>query len=667
MTETVQPTSGTPGGWIYATFERPQEWDWFRKGLRGKFLTGFIIIYFLYHCVYTAGWLTTERLFITFDQFTLASICLTLVITFYLMPAKRGTVKTGLPWYDILFIAISIAGCVYLMLHLRVMFQRLPIDNVAVIIGTIFIITTLEGLRRCMGLMIAGMIAFFFLYAMFSNYFPGILWSTGFSYKRMIAVNYVYDGGMFGTIARLFAKLMVLYMIFATTIQVSGAGRALMKFALGIFGAMKGGPAKVAVVASGLFGAIAPAGPANVFVTGSITIPMMKRSGQTAEYAASVEAAASILGGLTPPIMGAIAFIVAEWLEMPYYMVMLAAIIPSILFFVCLYFQVDFQARRKGSALAVIPKEQLPSPWEAIKEGWYYVIPIALFVYLISVLKYSPQTGVLYAWVLLVLLGQIRKEDRLTPRRLLIAGELALKMIVMLGPVMLAIGIVLASLTITGVPLRFTATLTELCGGSMLLLLIMVAIASFIMGMGMPALAIYFILAALCAPALVQSGVLPIAAHLFIIYTMYAHYFTPPVMSGVIFTSTLAGSNIWGTAWSTIRLAAALFIVPFVFIYNPSLALQGGYSVGEILLPLVPSLVGIYCLSGGIQGWFAREANWPQRALLLIAGIMLIVTFTHFIFGIAGLCLLLVVLVWQGFTPMWLARKLRYAFRREVE
>jgi len=630
--------------------ERPEDLEPLFQGKKGTALTIFMVVYFLWHIVYTIGLFTSRWIYFSLDEYVAISVGATFVLV-YLVMRFRKTSK-GVPWYDWILMAMGISGSVYIYFHIPQFFERSAIDNTGVIIGTLFIISCLEGVRRGMGLVIAAMVVFFFAYAMFSNYFPGVLWSTGFTYKQMIASTFAHESGMLGMIGRLFSELMIVFMLFATTIQVSGAGKAILKTALGALGHLTGGPAKVAVVASGAFGSIAPAAAANVMITGVITIPMMKRTGQTPEFAAGVEAVSSILGTLTPPVMGAIAFIVAEWLQMPYYLVMLAAFVPSVMFFFTLFWMVHFQALSKD--LPRISKESLPSAREGVKDGWYYLIPIVLFVYLLSFLQWSPQSAVVYSWFLLVIVGQFKKEDRITWDKLQTAMRISLKMITMLGPMLVSIGIVLASLEMTGMTIRFTGLLVGIAGGSQILLLLLSAGAAFIMGMGMPAMAIYFVLAALIAPALEQTGITPIAAHLFILYAMTMSYWNPPVMPGTIFTAAIAKANVWGVAWTAIRLGIALYIAPLVIIYNPALLLQGGYSIGEILTPLIPCLVGSVCLAAGIQGWLLRKANWPQRILLMASGLLLIFSFSNLgggvnlILGLSAIAVLLLVLLWQG-------------------
>jgi len=320
---------------------------------------------------------------------------------------------------------------------------------------------------------------------------------------------------------------------------------------------------------------------------------------------------------------------------------------------------VHFQAKSKN--IQRISKEALPERLvrDGIRHGWYYALPIVLFVYLIGVLKWSPQISVVYGWLLLMVLGIFSKRDRITWYSMQSALQLAIRVITSFGPVFFYIGIIFASLQMTGMTYRFTSMITSWAGGNQVLLLIMAGGAAFLFGSGMPLLAMYFVLAALIGPALIQSGLNPLAAHLFIIYALHTHTLTPPVMSAVVFTSAIAKSNVWGTSWSAMRLATAMFIAPLIVVYNPALLLQGDYPVTEILKPLLPCIVAMIVLPAGIQGWFVSRASWLQRIILISSGFLLIATFVNIWLGIIGAVLVLLVLIWQGITPAWVLKKLR--------
>jgi len=637
----------------------PRQWEGLFQGLRGKLLNAFIVGYFLFHLAYTGHLLTTQYIYLTFDLYIIISVLSTIILFCLFLPAKRGP-RNSIPWYDFLLAGAGISGCAYLLHDIDMIIGARAITLTGVILGTMTLLVILEGVRRSLGLLVTLTVVLFFVYAMFSNYAPGLLMSKGFTYKEMIANSYLWDTGIFGMMADLWSKIVVLFILFAGLVQVSGAGNFIIRFALGLAGHLKGGPAKVAVMASGLLGSITPVGPANVAVTGSVTIPMMKRTGQTSEFAGAVEAVASTFGGLTPPIMGVLTFMIAEWLEMPYYMVILAALMPSFFYFFCLFFMVHFQAHVK--AMPLIPRRELPSPWLALKEGWHYILPIAVFVFYLFVRHYTPQTSILYAIIALVVVAQFRRDFRLTPKRLMIAMQQAVNVGMQVAPLFIAVGIIKSSIGLTGLGIRFAGALVEVCAGNLVLLLVLTALTSFIMGMGMPMIACYFILAVLVAPALTEIGVLPIAAHLFMICAAYVHFYTPPVMPMVVIAAGLAGSNIWKTSWHAMRLAIVLVIVPFVFIYNPAILLQGGHGILETILVIVSCLIGIVGLAAGIQGWLVRRANWLQRLLLIASGMMIILNL-NLIVTISGLCLLGLILVQHGITPIWVASK----FRRRKE
>lgn len=640
----------------------PQEF----KGLLSKkpgswLINAYILVLFLYHFAYTLGIFTTRLLYVGSLFFNVGSVFLVIGLVFIFAPASKGAARARVPWYDIALAMGGAAGCGYVLYNIEAVSNLEEITYAGVIFGTIMVLVVLESVRRTAGMAVVIFVVVFFLYAMFSNYFPGILWSLGFTFEEMIAACFLYENGMLGFVADIWAKIVVLFILFAGIIQVSGAGKFIMNLALGLFGRFMGGAAKVSVVASGLFGSIAPAGPANIAFTGSITIPIMKATGHTPEFAGAVEAVASSLGTLTPPIMGVLSFVIARWLQLPYYLVVLAALLPATLFYVCLLFMVDFHARSRK--LPSLSHSQLPSVKLTLKQGWHYILPIAVFVYFLLIAHYSPQTSILYTVIALLIVGQFRKDCRLTPSRLMVGMQRAARVLVVTAPVFIAVGIVMASVNITGMPIRFSALVTELCRDSLPLLLLMTALASFIMGTGLHGLVCYFILAALAAPALVKAGILPIAAHLFVVYTAIVHAFTPPVMAAVIIASGMAKSNIWRTSLWSMGLAISMYIVPFVFIYNPCLLLQGGCGVLETVTAVVSSLVGVICLAAAVQGWMLVRLDWPQRILFLASGIIIILNLNA-ILNLSGFCLLALAFLRQGITPMGLVRKALLMIRK---
>jgi TRAP-type uncharacterized transport system fused permease subunit len=290
----------------------------------------------------------------------------------------------------------------------------------------------------------------------------------------------------------------------------------------------------------------------------------------------------------------------------------------------------------------------MPSVKEALKKGWYYILPVIVFLYFVSIKRYTAQASIFYAVVLLFVIGLLRKEGRLNLKRLLIAFQIAMKVGTTIAPLFMAVGVVLACADITGLGIRFSTILVDTAGGNMSILLILTFITSFIMGTGMPVYACYFIIAILIAPALTDLGVLPIAAHLFVICAAQVHHFTPPNMPMAAIAAGIANSNIWKTAWQAMRLAVVFVIIPFVFIYNPALLLQGGHSIGETATLVVFCLFGVVALSAGIQGWLVKKTGWVQRVILLVSGFLAIANINAAV-SITGIGLLFVNLIWQHF------------------
>ncbi len=445
------------------------------KGLAGKLIPALMVGYFLYHIAYVLGIFTTRFIYLGAFTYAAISVVLILPLVFFFVPATKSAPRDELPWYDIVLIIASLAGTTYIAYNIEtIMLVWAEISATGLILGTITILIVLEALRRTLGMAAVIVVVFIFLYAMFSNYFPGLLYSTGFSFEAMVSQVYLWDTGMFGMFAALWSKVIVLFVLFAGILQVSGINKLMMDFSLGVAGHLKGGPAKVAVIASGFFGSLAPTGAANVATTGAVTIPMMKKTGQTPEFAAAVEAVASSGGQIMPPIMGALAFVIADFLQIPYYEVLLAAIFPGILYYMCLFLMVHFQAEKRG--IPVLPRSELPSAKSALREGWHYIIPILVLIFFLLGLHYTPQTSILYALGALLVVGQFRKDLRLTPKRLMDGMKKALGLAVFLGPIFISIGIIVGSIGITGIHVRFPIMLVDLCEGNISLLVLVAAV-----------------------------------------------------------------------------------------------------------------------------------------------------------------------------------------------
>ena len=385
-----------------------------------------------------------------------------------------------------------------------------------------------------------------------------------------------------------------------------------------------------------------------------MTIPMMKQAGYTPEMAGAIESVSSSAGCLTPPVMGALTFFIAEWLELPYYKVILGAVLPATLYYATLIAMVDFHARR--NKIPLLQKDMFPSIGQSLKRGGHFLLPVALFIYLLLELRWSVQSAVLYSSALMIVVGQFgHQDDRLTPKRILAGLQNGLHVLLQMAPIFAGLGVIMGSLEITGMPVRFAGMVTSLAGGNLVLLMLLTAIVSYILGCGMPMIACYFILAIVAAPSLIEAGVMPLAAHWFVIWAALVHYFTPPVMPMAIIGAAIAGGNLWKTSFHAVRLAVAMVIVPWVFVFNPCLMLQGGHGVVETVLTFLVALLGLVTLAGAVQGYFIGSATWMQRILLTVAGLGIIFSLFYTPLGIIGVVSLIALVMWQG-SSIWMPK-----------
>jgi TRAP transporter 4TM/12TM fusion protein len=394
-----------------------------------------------------------------------------------------------------------------------------------------------------------------------------------------------------------------------------------MRISAAMMGNSRGGPAKVAVVSSGLMGSLSGSVISNILTTGTITIPAMKRTGYSPHYAASIEACASTGGTLMPPVMGAVAFIMASFLGVPYSDVVVAAFLPAVLFYLALLFQVDNYAARKG--LRGMSADEIPQLWQVLKEGWPYLLSLGMLIYMLLFMRlesYAPY----YATAVLLVISLIKKQNRLSFKSILdLLKELSVS-VANLVAILAGIGLVVGGLSYTGVAGAFSRELLLYADGSIPLMLIAGAVTSFILGMGMTVSACYIFLSILLAPALVESGLNPLASHLFILYWGMLSYITPPVALAAITAAGVAGASAWKTGLYSMRMGSVLFILPFMFVLNPALILQG--ELITILLSSVTAIIAMWILASALEGYlyFVGIIAWPIRTVLLAASALLV-------------------------------------------
>jgi TRAP transporter 4TM/12TM fusion protein len=488
-------------------------------------------------------------------------------------------------------------------------------------VGVLAIALVLETVRRVAGWPLVIIVVVFLLYGRFGAYFPGGLATTGLAWDRLVSQLFYGPDFMFGTPLRIAVMVVFAFILFGQVLFGTGGGDIFIKLAQSTMGRYRGGTAKTAIVASTLFGSISGSAVANVASTGVITIRLMKRTGYSPTFAAAVEAVASTGGSLMPPVMGAAAFVMVEFLGISYSAVVLAALVPALAYYASLLIQVHLRALNTG--LKGLPPEELEPVGPVLREGWIYLVPIVVLVYAIFALNLDVVVAALYACAANLVLALLRPATRhyLHPRKLLaLCVDVATGM-VQITIVCAAAGFVVGLVAYTGLGSSLAQVLVELAGGSLLLLALGTALTSIVLGMGMPATASYILVAVLMAPTLINAGVTPLLAHLFVFYFGNFSFLTPPVALAVYAAASIANAPFGATCWQSIRLAMAGYIVPFIFLYKPGMTLMGSWDM--IALALFDASIAVLLLAVAIEGyWYRRLGGWVRAVLGVTALLM---------------------------------------------
>lgn len=516
----------------------------------------------------------------------------------------------------------ALGGCAYITILDENLQLRAGIVYASdILFAILLIIAIFEACRRKMGNPLVIITLVFVAYAFLGKYIPGFLNQPGMTLKKFTSLVYLTTDGIFGSPLYASASYVVLFVLLGAIMSVSGIGDYMTNLATSLFGHMRGGPAKVAVVASGFFGSISGSPTANVIGTGTFTIPMMKKNGFEPEFAAAVEATASTGGAIMPPIMGSTAFIMAEMLGIPYTAVAKAALIPAILYFLAVLFGVDIYAAKHG--LKGIPRSQLPKVRSMLKQI-YMLAPLIFLIFCMAVFNMTIVRSGLLTIIVTLVLVEIHPKTRMTKEQWLQIPVQTVKSAVSVGIACAMAGIISGVIMGSGLGYRISSILTSVAGTSMLLLLVLTMVVSLIMGMGVPTTAAYLVLASLVAPTMIQLGIPPLAAHMFIFYFGCISSITPPVALAAYAGAGLAGCDPNKTGYKAFRLAFCSFLMPYLFVYNPVLLMEGG--VLDILWSLVTALIGAYLLASGFEGFFFRwSLKWFERPLMILGAVMLIV------------------------------------------
>jgi TRAP transporter 4TM/12TM fusion protein len=540
-------------------------------------------------------------------------------LVFLCVPIKKGAPMDQLPWYDLVFSILGLIVGIYLAFYYKEIVNELGlIVPSRVLLGTIAIVLILEASRRLIGLTFIIIILFFIFYALFSNLLPGELHGKGTSWSRLANFLYVDPQGILGIPIEIVATVVFSFIFFGVVLFKTGGGQSFIDAALALMGRFRGGPAKVSVLSSSLFGTISGSPVANVMVDGWFTIPLMKANGFKDYKASAIEAVSSTGGSIMPPVMSAVAFLMASLLGIPYAKIAIAAVLPAILYYLAVYIQVDLIALRDG--LHGLPPESLPSLKNVIKKGWPIFISLLILIYTLFILALDADKAGLYTTISVLIISFFKRESRPDLRGFISILRDTGEGLLEIGTICAAVGLIIGVVSLTGLGFSFSWFLLSIAGDSVFMLLIIAAIGTIILGMGIPALPSYLLMVILVAPALTRMGVAPLNAHMFVFYYGVISNLTPPVCMAVYAAASIGKANMWKTGYQAVRLAISAFIVPFIFAYHPALLLQG--SLFEVIEASMTALIGIGLVAIAVEGYLFRPLNWIKRALLCVGGVL---------------------------------------------
>ena len=539
------------------------------------------------------------------------------------IPQRRRTGVRALA--DLLLLASIVVPSAYLIVYADGVARRMvyvtPLTPAELVLGCVVVLGTLEATRRLLGWPIVIIAALFLIYTQLGPYLPYPFWHRGYDLNQVVEQIFLTLDGLWGTPIGASSNFIFLFVLFGALMVASGAGTFFSDFANAIAGRFVGGPAKTAVFSSALMSTLSGSSTANVVTTGSFTIPAMARYGYRKEFAAGVEALASTGGLITPPVMGAAAFIMADFLGISYAEVMYAAIFPAILYFVAIFVAVDLEARRLGLGRSA---RSGAGVLKTLRGGLFMVIPLGVIVWVL-VAGYTPSTAAFYGILVFVATMPLLSRRR-PPELLRVIWQACLEAPRMMAPVVAACavgGIIAGIISLTGLGVRITGILAAAAGDSEILLLALTMLVSIILGMGMPTSAVYIVLAAILAPGLIELGFPPIAAHLFIFFGAVMSNITPPLAIASFAAAAVAGADPWRTSLAAVRLGIGVFFVPFIFCYTPALIGQG--DAVSVLHAFVSAVLGICCLSVAVIGWmFGPLPAWIRLVLLVAAGALIV-------------------------------------------
>ncbi|MCR5668040.1 MAG: TRAP transporter permease [Lachnospiraceae bacterium] len=581
---------------------------------KAKLAVALILVAFSLWCI----WVT---LFATFlEEIRLTSFMgLIILMGFLIYPAKKGEqTPNHIPWYDLIFMIAGTGSYLYFTFHAEaIVNQGTRFEWYQIIIGIIAIAALIEVTRRCVGIPILIVAAFFVIYALgFGLTNPEFLGRV----KYLVRNLFYTKEGIFSTPVNVCSKYIVVFIIFGAFLEKTGISEFFIKMANSIAGRYAGGPAKVAVISSALCGMVSGSSVGNTVTTGSVTIPMMKETGYKSEFAGAVEAASSTGGQIMPPIMGAAAFLMADFIGVPYSSILGRAVLPALLYFLGIFISVHLEAKKLG--LTGISKEDLPKFLKLIKKS-YLLLPLVMLVVWVSGNFMTMQRAATFAIILSVVVSLFDSENRITPKKILQALEQGGRSAITVGAACGVAGIISGAITMTGLANDLINAIVGVAGDHLIIALVLTMLCCIVLGMGVPTTANYCIMAATTAPILVRMGVPAMAAHFFVFYFGIVADITPPVALAAYAGSAIAKSNPMRTAFQASKLAIAAFIVPYMFAYNPAMLLIDTTPLAVVQI-IITSVLGVFGLAAALEGYCFTHMNAWIRLVLAVGGLMLI-------------------------------------------
>lgn len=605
-------------------FEKESRTRNFVSPILEKALRWIALIVTFYHLAYASGYIRPETL-----RHRSVHVGMILFMTFAIYPAFKKSSRKVIAWYDYILMILSIVIPAYMWVNYQAIIDRVGDANqMDVIMGTILVVLVIEASRRITGwaLPIIGVI--FMIYALMGVRqglipinVPGVFLHRGFRWTKLIGHLFSNTEGIYGTSVNVASTYIFLFIVFGEIMNKCGMGKFFNDIAIGLAGHTKGGPAKVAVIAAGLLGSINGSAIANVVTTGAFTIPLMKKIGYSKEFSGAVSSTASVGGQLLPPIMGAAAFIMAETLGIKYKVIVVSAAIPALIYYLGIIFQIQMRASK--DKLNGMPKDELPKVKETMKVYGHLIIPILFLVYMLFFSGYTVIKGAFLTILMTIVIAQLKKETRMTIKDIEAAFIASAKSTVSVAIACACVGIVIGVSSLTGFTINMASTIISLGGKSLLLTLVFTMITCMILGMGLPSIPAYIITVTIAAPALIELGIRPLAAHLFCFYFAMFANITPPVALASFAAAGISGGNPMKTGIVSVKLALAGFIIPYMFVYNNQLLLIDTTFLQGIQVAIT-ACIGVFLISAAVEGFLYTKVNILMRGLMLIGAFLLI-------------------------------------------